>query len=89
MAFCAKSHLHTCTRMVRPVPWRPKETGVRVSMNLCCPGEVLIIDTLGRERHNLISSNAVAKAVNWNRSAPAGVMTGVKGAVRHLIRQCH
>ena len=51
--------------------------------------EVLIIDTLGRERHNLISSNAVAKAVNWNRSAPAGVMTGVKGAVRHLIRQCH
>ena len=48
-----------------------------------------MIDSLGRERHNLISSNAVAKAVNWNRSAPAGVMTGVKGAVRHLIRQCH
>ena len=53
-------------------------------MNLCCPGEVLIIDTLGRERHDLISSNAVAKAVNWNRSTPAGVITGVKGAVRRL-----
>ena len=58
-------------------------------MNASRRRERPLIDSLGRERHNLISSNAVAKAVNWNRSAPAGVMTGVKGAVRHLIRQCH
>ena len=48
-----------------------------------------MIDSLGRERHNLISSNAVAIAVKRNRSAPAGVMTGIKGAVRCLNSPWH
>ena len=36
-------------------------------MNASRRRERPLIDSLGRERHNLISSNAVAKAVNWNR----------------------